>query len=225
MCNISGATRNMPGRTGFFFHPAAAAAQKEAERDTVMHIGERKVLVVEDDAAEAEEIVTLLRSVGAEVLGPAQTLDEAMAHCERAEAAVLEVQIGGAHVFPVADALAARDIPLVFYTGCRHIEMPPRFRLSQCLAKPASAGATEVAVGSVLIRREPDLAGVLSQMRLVARLVIRDPAAADRLVERTLRAAITPERPAVHLKGRSARLFELMGRIHDQHRQGRGLLH
>jgi CheY-like chemotaxis protein len=77
-----------------------------------------RVLVVEDEFLVALELETMLHGLGAEVIGPLGGLDQAVA-CARQEAldlALLDVNVGGRLVTPVAEALAARAIPFVFCT-------------------------------------------------------------------------------------------------------------
>ncbi len=94
--------------------PAAAGAKGHHHRPTP------RVLVVEDKALLALEIEAELGALGCEVVGPARTLDEAMrlaASGPEPDAAVLDVNLGGELVFPVADLLAARGVPVLFATG------------------------------------------------------------------------------------------------------------
>jgi len=67
-------------------------------------------------AAMLEDV---LHEFGCEVLGPAARVDEALAliETEDFDAAVLDVNVAGEMVFPVADALAARGVPFVFATA------------------------------------------------------------------------------------------------------------
>lgn len=79
----------------------------------------KRVLVVEDEALVAAMTADMLRDLGAEVIGPAPTV---AAGLERIAAggidlAVLDVNIRGARITPVAEALRAAAIPFVFATG------------------------------------------------------------------------------------------------------------
>lgn len=77
-----------------------------------------KVLIVEDAALLALELEHGLKEAGAEVVGCAAELDEAMAMLDRPiEAAVLDANLNGVSVRPVAGALAARGTPFLFATG------------------------------------------------------------------------------------------------------------
>jgi two-component system, response regulator PdtaR len=77
------------------------------------------VLVVEDDFIVAYDMQMMLEEQGARVLGPASSLTEAKALLakERPTAAVLDVNLGGEYVFPVAEELLAKDVPFVFATA------------------------------------------------------------------------------------------------------------
>jgi DNA-binding response OmpR family regulator len=64
-----------------------------------------------------------LRGAGAEVLGPASTVDRALRLVEAVaadggiSAAVLDINLDGQRVEPVADRLAALGVPFLFATG------------------------------------------------------------------------------------------------------------
>jgi two-component sensor histidine kinase len=77
-----------------------------------------KVLIVEDAVLLAWELETALKNAGAEVVGSAAELDEAMAMLDRPiDAAVLDANLNGASVRPVAEVLAGRGVPFLFATG------------------------------------------------------------------------------------------------------------
>ena len=52
--------------------------------------------------------------------------------------ALLDVNLAGEEVFPVADALASRQVPFVFLTGYGRNVIPDRFRDRPLLGKPYS---------------------------------------------------------------------------------------
>jgi len=74
-----------------------------------------QILIVEDEFLIAMELASTLRKAGFQVIGPAASVAEAMHLIEhqRPDAAVLNVNLGGERVTPVAKLLRARSIPFV----------------------------------------------------------------------------------------------------------------
>ncbi len=83
----------------------------------------KRVLVVEDEALVSMLVEDALLEAGAEVVGPVHSVADALRAVERWEAdggisaAVLDINLGGKHVSPVADRLAALGVPFLFATG------------------------------------------------------------------------------------------------------------
>ena len=83
----------------------------------------KRVLVVEDEIFVSLLVEDELRGAGAEVIGPAPSVSDALRLVEAAAAdggigvAVLDINLGGRHVEPVADRLAALGVPFLFATG------------------------------------------------------------------------------------------------------------
>lgn len=100
----------------------------------------RTVLVVEDDFIVAYDMQMLLEEQGARVLGPAASLAEAKAllAAERPTVAVLDVNLGGEYVFPLAEELLALEVPFVFATAYADDDrlFPPATRSAPRLPKP-----------------------------------------------------------------------------------------
>ena len=78
-----------------------------------------KVLVVEDEYLVAALMEDILESAGCVVAGPIPRLAQALdaANSEACDAAVLDVNLAGERIYPVADILSRRNIPFVFVTG------------------------------------------------------------------------------------------------------------
>jgi len=98
----------------------------------------RRVFVVEDESMIADLIGFMLEDLGCEVAGVAGDLGEAMAMAEgvEADAALLDVNLAGREVFPVAERLASRGMPLVFSTGYGVGGLPPEWSGRPVLSKP-----------------------------------------------------------------------------------------
>ncbi len=77
-----------------------------------------RVIIVEDAILLAMELEAGLQEAGVQVVGSAALVDEAMALVDMAmDAAVLDCNLNGESVIPVAEALAARGVPFLFATG------------------------------------------------------------------------------------------------------------
>jgi len=111
-----------------------------------------RVLVVEDQAVISIFIEDMLDDLGIEVVGPAARMQDALALARDGtmEAAILDIDLGGAATYPVADVLLARDIPTIFATGYGRATLPERFRGTPMLHKPFSREAFEAVMQTVL---------------------------------------------------------------------------
>jgi DNA-binding response OmpR family regulator len=78
-----------------------------------------RVLVVEDEMLVSMLIEDLLADQQCEVVGPFSQVEPALkaAESERFDFALLDVNIAGTKVYPVAEAVAARQIPFLFLSG------------------------------------------------------------------------------------------------------------
>jgi len=96
------------------------------------------VLIVEDDAQLAAAIGLCLECAGYEVAGFAQSVEAALATLRRetVDAALLDINLEGELVYPVANALAERGVPFVFVTAQAASEIPERYRHYPVVAKP-----------------------------------------------------------------------------------------
>lgn len=111
-----------------------------------------RVLVVEDEMMVSMLIEDMLADLGCLVVGPAARLDDAIVLAKTGEidCAVLDVNLGGQPIFPVADVLRERNCPFAFATGY------------------GDAGLRDVDKGAPVLQkpfREGDLARVLGELR------------------------------------------------------------
>jgi CheY-like chemotaxis protein len=110
-----------------------------------------RVLVVEDEMMVSMLIEDMLTDLGCTVVGPAARLDEAieLARGSDLDCAVLDVNLGGQPIFPLADLLRERGKPFAFATGY------------------GDAGIRDVDKGTPVLQkpfREGDLARVLGEL-------------------------------------------------------------
>jgi CheY-like chemotaxis protein len=97
-----------------------------------------RILVVEDEGLVAMMLEDLLEDLGCEVPYSAGSVAQALEWIEaggEADAALLDVNLGGEAVFPVAEALTRRGVPFAFTTGYGEAH-DPRFKTAVLLGKP-----------------------------------------------------------------------------------------
>jgi CheY-like chemotaxis protein len=94
----------------------------------------KRILLVEDEYILATELAEFLEQHGASVVGPAGSVKHALRLAARAvDAAVLDVNLRGERVYPVADVLIGRGVPIVFATGYDELLMRrPYVGLPRC---------------------------------------------------------------------------------------------
>jgi CheY-like chemotaxis protein len=97
-----------------------------------------RILVVEDEAAISLLLEDMLLDFGCEVIGPAARLSAALDAVarEQVDLAILDVNVAGEPIYPVAEALAQRSIPFVFSTGYGSAGIRDAFRDRPVLQKP-----------------------------------------------------------------------------------------
>ncbi len=124
-----------------------------------------RVLIVEDEVLVAmtlEDVVSDLGCHVVAVVGDAADALEAAA-IQPLDAAILDVNLGGERVFPVADLLADRGVPFVFSTGYGPTDLSRRYPGRPQLRKPyppeALAEALEALIAEDQIRK-PALAAI-----------------------------------------------------------------
>lgn len=112
----------------------------------------RRILVVEDSFLVAMAMEDQLLRAGAEVVGPAGQIGEAvdLAEGQAIDAAVLDVNLNGDMIWPVAEALARRGIPFAFVTGYQPSALLPEWRDRPRLTKPADEERLLALVESLL---------------------------------------------------------------------------
>jgi CheY-like chemotaxis protein len=99
---------------------------------------QKRVLVVEDEYLIRMLLEDMLADLGYGVAAAVGTVAEASALAASGDfnAAILDVNLDGQEIFPVADILAGRSLPFVFVTGYGERSLPDRYRDRPALQKP-----------------------------------------------------------------------------------------
>jgi CheY-like chemotaxis protein len=99
-----------------------------------------RLLVVEDEALVAMALEDMLEEMGCIVVDVAGTVSRGVALAGNAalslDGAILDVNLGGEKVYPVAERLAARGVPFVFCTGYGLAGIASDFSHVPTLSKP-----------------------------------------------------------------------------------------
>ena len=103
----------------------------------------KRILLIEDEHPIVQNLVRAFEAAGATVVGPAGSLQAGMELVmanAQLDGAVLDINLQGELVWPLADALIARRVPFVFATGYSHEPIPSRFFGYAGWEKPVSPG-------------------------------------------------------------------------------------
>jgi CheY-like chemotaxis protein len=111
-----------------------------------------RVLLVEDETIIAFMIEDMLTELGCGEVRHAAGIAEALAliAAQPPDAAVLDANLGGEPIHPVAERLAALGVPFVFATGYGRQGVPPQWAGRPVLQKPFPAEALAAAMAEVL---------------------------------------------------------------------------
>jgi PAS domain S-box-containing protein len=154
--------RQLEGKVSFDWRPEGLFCELRAPRrqsaepasDTVVNLppgnsskalpGER-ILIVEDEALVAMILEDQLADLGISVAATCASVPDAMRAIEdnAPQAAILDVNLRGQLVYPVADRLLDRGIPFVFVTGYGRESIDRRYSFVKVLEKPVERQALE----------------------------------------------------------------------------------
>lgn len=125
---------------------------------------EARVLMVEDEMVLAFMLEDLLLEAGFEVRR-ASRIDDALAlvDAHHFDAAVLDINLGGDAVFPLADRLRARGVPILFATGYGARGLPSAYADYPVLQKPYPPEQLAPTVATMV--RERTIAGSAREER------------------------------------------------------------
>jgi two-component SAPR family response regulator len=102
----------------------------------------KRILVVEDEYFLADDVRRKLIELGASVVGPAASVEQALVLIDDTaiDAAILDVHLGDEFVFPVAERLEELEVPFVFATSYDPAFIPRRFNGFSLCEKPTELG-------------------------------------------------------------------------------------
>src|SRR5262249_36131396 len=101
-------------------------------------IANNRVMIVEDEFLVALELADSLTALGFSVVGPFTRVVEARRAIAEGDvdAAILDVNLSGQPIYPLAEELRVKGTPFVFVTGYDADVIDPQFRHVPVLQKP-----------------------------------------------------------------------------------------
>jgi len=135
--------------------PVRSRNGKESQSDSIgqspIAVNGDHIMIVEDEALVAMALRESLDAMGFSVIGPFNRMSEAIValRSNHINAAVLDVNLGGQLIYPLADVLAAHRIPFIFVTGYGAEEIEHRFSSIPVLQKPIEQDELK----AILVRR------------------------------------------------------------------------
>ncbi len=116
-------------------------------------LADTRVLVVEDEALVLIDLEDMLLEMGCLVVGPAMQLKAAQKLVEEGDpfdVALLDVNVAGDLVFPVAEELAKKNIPFAFASGYGRSSLLDDWADRPILQKPYTAQDVRDCLNAVL---------------------------------------------------------------------------
>jgi CheY-like chemotaxis protein len=100
------------------------------------------VFLVEDEVMIRMMVADMLHELGYRVAGEAGRIEEAIGLLKNTEfdIAIMDVNLHGELVFPVAEAIKTRNRPFIFATGYNNSILPDEYRDRPALQKPFKIG-------------------------------------------------------------------------------------
>lgn len=101
------------------------------------------ILIVEDEAMISMMLEEYLEALGHKVAANASSLDEARVIIEGTipDLAILDCYLGSEEIWPVADILTERGVPVILSSGGSTSTLPERYASCPMLQKPYTIGA------------------------------------------------------------------------------------
>ena len=115
-------------------------------------MGQRNILVVEDEPLIAMMLEDFLESLGHSVTATCESVQDAMVEADKGgfDLAILDVNLKGESVWPVAERLREQKIPFVLATG-GHVDPPPgEFESAPVVEKPYTLDRVNQAIDAAI---------------------------------------------------------------------------
>jgi len=138
-----------------FFRQGPAGG--EMTSDSAQNLAGRRILIVEDEYYIADDLARALGALGAEVIGPVASPDQAHALLDaaRPDFAILDMNLKGESGIPIGERLQGEGVPFVLASGYSGPAIPEQFRGVPRVEKPFDAEAVAECVRALLRETRP----------------------------------------------------------------------
>jgi DNA-binding response OmpR family regulator len=118
------------------------------------------VIIVEDEALIRMMLVEMVENLGYKVVGEAGRIDEgrSLAETQEYDLAILDINLQGFNVQPVAEAVRSRGRPLLFLSGYGSNGAPVGFKGVPILEKPCTPDKLKRMIDAALSNEKPEQA-------------------------------------------------------------------
>lgn len=118
-----------------------------------MSVKGQRIFIVEDETMIRMMVVEMLEELGHSIVAEVGSLDKALelARTTDFDLAVLDVNLDGQVITPVAEVIKARALPIIFATGYGAWGVPDEFKNWPALQKPFELQALANALNSILV--------------------------------------------------------------------------
>lgn len=114
------------------------------------------ILLVEDEALIRMMLVQMVEELGHRVIAEVGSVDDgrSLAEIEEYDLAILDVNLHGVNVKPVAEAVKSRGLPFFFLSGYGSSGVPRGFEGTPVLAKPCALDKLQHTIDAILLNGE-----------------------------------------------------------------------
>jgi len=118
------------------------------------------VLIVEDEVLIRMMLVEMVEHLGHKVIGEAGRIEEgrSLAETQQYDLAILDINLQGFNVQPIAEAVRSRGLPLLFLSGYGSNGAPAGFKGAPILEKPCTPDKLRRMIDAVLSNEDPEQA-------------------------------------------------------------------
>jgi DNA-binding response OmpR family regulator len=127
---------------------------KDSTTMTATGLSGRSVFLVEDEVMIRMMVADMLEELGYKVAAEAGDITEALrlADATQFDIAILDVNVNGKVISPVADLIKAKGCPFIFATGYGSSGLPEQYRDRPALQKPFQLDALAKTIEAALRR-------------------------------------------------------------------------